>query len=159
MDFKGAILTICFIALITGLFKMLVPQNNFKAQISFLIACFFAVNVISCVGNADFDLSVDFSGESIPIVDFTEVVSDEAKRRVNKATQKEVLLWLSLYDIDTENISVIVHISGMYSISINEIELVFSDDTDTKTLEKAVGIVQEKVGEDIKVTPTFSSKG
>lgn len=156
MDFKGVLLTICFIALVTGLFKMLLPNGSFKSQISLLIACFFAVSVFYAITNTDITANINLDAESYPVVDFSEKISDEAMRKVRDATVTEVNNLLSPHNISTKKIYVIVHINGMYSITINEIELVFSKNIKEETVNKAVKIVQEKVGDDIIVKASYS---
>jgi hypothetical protein len=146
------LLNICFIAAGSALFRMLVPENSFKKQISFLISCFFITAVVSLVRgvNIDFDSfdGVEF-GEQASYIDFTEQTTSARKRAIAEEMSLRVRGVLEAEEIYPSKIYVIVNISGLYSISINEILLVLPGDAD---FSRALALTQRAVGRDIKVT-------
>jgi hypothetical protein len=146
------ILNICFIAVATALFRMLVPENSFKKQISFLISCFFITAVISLITNSDLDFDeftgIEFGTES-NYIDFTEQTTSARKRAIGEEVAARVRTVLEAEEIYPSKIYVIVNISGLYSISINEIVLVLLPDAD---FHAASVITEREVGRDIKVT-------
>lgn len=146
------VLNVSLVAIAAGLFRMLIPDNSFKKQIAFLVACFFAVSVINIFKNGSIDvsaLSEAMRQEGI-YTDFTaqeyEMTQTEIAQRLSDSLKEK----LAAEEIYPENIFVIVDISGSFSISIIEIRLVFSAEQ-TELVPAAEEIVKEEVGDDIKV--------
>ena len=149
-DFKQAVLTICMTAIVTGLFKMLIPDNKFKPQLSFLVACLFSICVVTAVSNAN--ISFDNAAmQSSSVVDFSDKLSENARVAAAKGVREKTEQLLSDNGINCSKIYVIAHISGAFCISISEIELVFDKDTPMSTVESAVELVKSEVGEEITV--------
>ncbi|MCL2638522.1 MAG: stage III sporulation protein AF [Oscillospiraceae bacterium] len=149
---RAILLNICFVAAATALFRMLVPENSFKKQISFLISCFFITALISLVSgvNINFDefKSVEF-GTAAEFTDFSEQTTAARKRAIAEELSARVREVLEREEIYPSKIYVIVNISGLYSISINEIMLVLPPDAD---FARASALTEQTVGRDIKVT-------
>ena len=57
---KSVLLGVCLLAIATGILKMLIPENRFKTQISFLISCIFAISLLSGFDDVTFFTSFDF---------------------------------------------------------------------------------------------------
>jgi hypothetical protein len=148
---RTILLNICFIATATALFRMLIPENSFKKQIGFLISCFFITAVISLVRGVDINFDgfdgVEFGADS-SFIDFSEQTTSARKRAIAEELSGRVREVLAASEIYPSKIYVIVNISGLYSISINEIRLVLPPDAD---FYLAASIVEEIVGKDIKV--------
>lgn len=149
-DFKQAVITICMAAIVTGLFKMLVPDNKFKPQLSFLVSCLFSICVVTAVSNTNitFDNAILQSSE---VVDFSDKLSENARITAAKAVREKTEQLLADNGINCSKIYVVAHISGAFCISISEIELVFGKDTSMNTVERAVELVKSEVGEEITV--------
>jgi hypothetical protein len=149
---REILLNISMIAVATALFKMLVPENSFKKQIGFLIACFFITATVSLITGTELDLG-DFpgveSGSESRFTDFSEQTTQQRKRAIAEELSGRVNETLALAGIYPSKIYVIVNISGLYSISINEIKLVLPPESD---LTRASALVEKEVGEGIKVT-------
>jgi len=149
---KTILLNICLIAAATALFRMLVPENSFRKQIGFLISCFFITAVASMITNADLNFDgvsgVEF-GREHEIIDFSEQTTSERKRAIAEELSGRVRELLEQNEIYPSKIYVIVNISGLYSISINEIKLVLPPDAD---FGLAATLVEKEVGREIKVT-------
>ncbi|MDR2560039.1 MAG: stage III sporulation protein AF [Oscillospiraceae bacterium] len=149
---RAILLNICFVAAATALFRMLVPENNFKKQISFLISCFFITAVISLVSGADINFDeftgVEFGSEA-GFIDFSEQVTSARKRAVAEELSARVREILEKEEIYPSKIYVIVNISGLYSISINEIRLVLPPEAD---FTRASALTEREAGRGIKVT-------
>jgi len=131
---------------------MLVPENSFKKQIGFLISCFFITAVISLVSgvNINFDEFTDIEfGTGGGFIDFSEQTTQARKRAIAEELSSRVREVLERDEIYPSKIYVIVNISGLYSISINEILLVLPPGAD---FARAAALTEQTVGRDIKVT-------
>lgn len=119
--------TLCIAALGSALFRMLVPENKFSKQISLLIAGVFLLSGIAALSGASFDLDSDKYSLA------AEEYGGEISSSVNRELQKEVCREMSdkIYallgerEIYPKEIHVIVNISGLYSIDITQVKLVF----------------------------------
>ncbi|MCL2108458.1 MAG: stage III sporulation protein AF [Oscillospiraceae bacterium] len=154
-NIKEIILNICLVAVATALFRMLVPENNFKKQIGFLISCFFITAVVAFITGATPDLAnlpdefaVVFDGAE-RISDFTTQTTAQRKRAIGEEVAARVRGVLEENEIYPSEIRVVVNISGSYSISINEIRLVLPPGSD---MLRASALVEGEVGDGIKVT-------
>ncbi|MCL2077095.1 MAG: stage III sporulation protein AF [Oscillospiraceae bacterium] len=156
---REILLNISLVAVATALFRLLVPENNFKKQISFLISCFFITAVISFITGGGFG-NLDAAGlannfdnlkfnDAEQFVDFTEQTVSQRKRAIAEELSGRVRELLAENDIYPSKIYVIVNISGLYSISINEIKLVLPPDGD---FTRASALVEKEVGTGVKVT-------
>ncbi len=147
--------SVCIAAVAAALFRMIVPENKFSKQISLLIACVFLLTGITALSGAEFDISADAYdiGVSEDYIGFSG--------EVNKSLQKKVCTDMSdkLYALLNENgiypveIHVIVNISGLYSIDITQVKLVFGAGQQAAA-EAAAELLARELTEDIKVTVT-----
>jgi hypothetical protein len=147
---REILFNICMVAVACALFKLLVPENSFRKQIGFLVSCFFITAVISFITGGDFSIEGISIGESgAGFIDYSEEVTTERKRAIAEELSNRVREMLAEHEIFPARIYVIVNISGMYSISINEIKLVLPPDSD---FTRASALVEKEVGTEIKVT-------
>ncbi|NLJ16910.1 MAG: hypothetical protein GX346_07250 [Clostridiales bacterium] len=150
---KEMIVSVCLVSVATAIFKMLVPENSFKKQISFLIACFFAISLMSIFTKGKFE--VDFSSEAFnqqnDFLDISKRVNDKAYRELGEKLADKIKILLDEEGIKTKQILINVNIPNLYSISISEVRLVF-DNPQSQDAQKAKEVVQNFVGEDIKVS-------
>lgn len=156
---KSVLFNICLLAVTTGIIKMLVPDNKFKSQISFLISCIFAINFLC--GIDDISILSDFSFDNlevVEVVDFSDRLSEEAKKEAAKAVRLRTEKLLSDNGYAYEKIYVIAHINGAFSISISEIEIAFSIAESKERAQKAAELVSREVGSDITVRYSFIKK-
>ena len=74
-EIKQAALGICVLAAAAGLFRMLIPCEKYKMQITFAIACIFSVCLINSVTDIIPALSIETRIADIPQVDFSDKLS------------------------------------------------------------------------------------
>lgn len=120
--------TMCMAALSSALFRMLVPENKFSKQISLLIAGVFLLTGITALSGAE--LNIDIEGYAIQFEEYSsEITSDvgkELKQKICKEMSDKIYALLNEREIYPEEIHIIVNISGLYSIDITQVELVFN---------------------------------
>lgn len=155
-DVKQAVLSICLVAVATGLFRMLVPDNKFKTQLSFLISCIFALCIINSVKGVQPDTEV-FVSQSTEVIDFSDKLSENARIAAARSVRLKVENLLSENQINFEKVYTVAHIDGAFCISISEIELVFKKNQSADEIDKAIRTVQKEVGSDIIVKATQKS--
>ena len=149
MDF---LLTICMTAIASALFRMLVPEGKYAKQISLLIVSVFLLAGINAVSGAELDLDA----ERFSIEGGTELVSFSGD--VNKSLQKKICSDMSdkLYSLLNENglypeeIHVNVNISGLYSISITQVKLVFPSGREQEA-QAAARLARASLSEEIEI--------
>lgn len=156
---KSVLLGVCLLAIATGILKMLIPENRFKTQISFLISCIFAISLLSGFDDMTFFTSFDFKDlQTSEIIDFSDKLSEEARKEAAKAVRLKTEQLLSDNDYKYEKVYVIAHINGAFCISISEIEIVFSTAESEKNVHDATELVSREVGSDILVRYSFIKK-
>lgn len=177
-----ALLNICIIAVALCLFKMIIPENFAKKQVDFLVSCFFLASIAFLLTGAgiNFDYDTAFSFKETAYADFDESYTKAREQALQKELSYTLKTILEKERIFPEEILISVNISDKYSISINEIRLVFvaeelmATNTDVseiaevgdisevaetpeqlETLKQAIHIVQKEVGGNILVTGEF----
>lgn len=149
MDF---LLTVCMAAIVSALFRLLVPENKFSKQISLLIVCVFLLTGINALCGAQLDLSADALDIGVT-EDYIGFSGD-----VNKALQKKICGDMSekLYALMNENdifplqIHIGVNISGLYSISITQVKLVLRE-SDQDKADRALLLLSDALSDDIEI--------
>ncbi|MCL1788771.1 MAG: hypothetical protein FWG33_00250 [Oscillospiraceae bacterium] len=142
---REILLNICLTSIALYLFKMLIPENTFKKQTDFLVACFF-LSVLAFFftsGRINLAHGINFSDEKLPYVNFEEEYAHAQKRAVEREIHANVSRVLSEEEIFPEEIYVIVNISDKYSISINEIRLVLAKQNSEGELGLPGGLAAE----------------
>ncbi len=138
--------TVCMAAIASALFRMLIPENRFAKQISLLTAGLFILAGVNALRGTDFDLgAIQYSYEDS--ADYIGFSGD-----VNRELQKnKVYALLNEQGICPEEVHIAVNISGLYSISITQVELVFSGDQ-RSAAEAAEELLTGRLPEEIRVT-------
>jgi len=154
---RQAILNICLVAIALSLFKTLIPETGMKKQTDFLVACFFAASVLFLFTKGGIDLvkNIDFSAEQAAYADFGERYAETQKRAIGVQIKERIGGVLAARGIYPDEIYTVVNISNKYSISINEIRLVFRADPENEVMEvmkEAVAVAQKEVGDSILVS-------
>ena len=144
--------TLCMAALSCALFRMLVPENKFSKQISLLIAGVFLLTGITALSGAEFDLDseqyrVQFEEHSTNIA---YGVNEELRQKICGEMSDKIYSLLNGQGIYPREIHVIVNISGMYSIDITQIELVFTDG-EQAAAKAAAELLAGELPSDIKI--------
>ena len=120
--------TLCMAALSCLIFRMLVPENKFSKQISLLIAAVFLLTGITALKNAEFDIDTD--GYRIQFEEYgaeiSSGVNEELRQKICKEMSDKIYALLNERGIYPEEIHIVVNISGLYSIDITQVELVFA---------------------------------
>ena len=153
-EIKQAALGICVLAAAAGLFRMLIPCEKYKMQITFAIACIFSVCLINSVTDLIPALSIETQIADIPQVDFSDKLSEQARITAARAVRQKVEELLTSHGFIYRKVYITAHIDGAFCISISEVELVFDDGTDDSYIADAASLVQAAVGDDIKVRYT-----
>ena len=144
--------TVCIAAISTALFRMLVPENKFKKQISFLIAGIFLLTGISAARGAEIDLYTDNYdiGDAKDYVGFSGNVNENLKKKICDDMSDRLYKLLHENGIYPKEIHIIVNISGLYSIDITEVKLVFGAG-DVAAAKAAAELLASELPKDIEV--------
>lgn len=143
---------ICIAALVVAVFKLLVPNNKNSSQIKMIIACFFILSVIDTLkGNISITLIQDMLKTDVKYNDYTDVLTQQTADEIANSLRERITESLEKEKLTAEKIYIDVNISNNSSISINEIKLVFKD-TESTEAKRAVMIVKECTGNEIKVS-------
>lgn len=144
--------TICMAALASALFRLLVPENRYAKQISLLIACVFILAAINAVTGAELELdsgSYELSG-STDYIGFSGDVNRSLQKKICTDMKEKITAILDENEIYPEQIHINVNISGLYSISITQVKLVFGKDGQSDA-DKALQLLSEELPEDIEL--------
>lgn len=143
-------------AIASALFRMLVPENRFSKQISLLIAGIFLLAGINAVKSADisFDKTQYSYEDSADYIGFSGDINRELQKKICSDMSDKLYALLNSNGIYPEEIHVIVNISGLYSISITQVKLVFSEDQ-RSAAEAAEKLLSQELPPEIKVTAVF----
>lgn len=118
--------TLCIAALGSALFRILVPENKFSKQISALIVGVFLMTGISAATGAEFKLDTDkFTQTEEYGADITSNVNKSLREKICSEMSEKIYALLNEHGICPKEIHIAVNISGVYSIDITQIELVF----------------------------------
>ena len=145
--------TICIAAICTALFRMLVPENKYSKQISLLIAAVFLLAGISAATGAEFsfDERIYDLEENGGYAGMSADISENLQRKVCKDMSDKLYEMLNEHEIYPEEIHVIVNISGLYSINITQVKLVFGEG-EHAAATAAAELLSRELSEDIKIT-------
>lgn len=145
------LLTVCMAATAMALLRMLVPEKKFTKQMSLLIAATFVLAAVSSLSDAEFDLDASayqYEG-SAGYVSFSGEVNKSLQERVCRAMSDKLYGLMNSNGLYPEEIHVIVNISGLYSISITQVKLVFPKG-ESGAAEAAAELLSGQLPEDIK---------
>ena len=145
--------TVCIAAIATALFRLLVPENKFKKQISFLIAGIFLLTGITAARGVELELDTDNYdlGSSDGLIGFSGDISENLKKKICDEMSDRLYKLLNENEIYPEKIHIIVNISGLYSIDITQVKLVFRAG-EQAAAEAAAELLARELPGNIKVT-------
>lgn len=145
--------TVCMAAIASALFRLLVPENRFAKQISLLVAALFLLAGINAVKSADFSFDkTQYSYEAdADYVGFSGDINKELQKKICSEMSDKLYSLLNSSGIYPDEIHVIVNISGLYSISITQVKLVFSE-AQRSASEAAEELLSQELPPEIKVT-------
>lgn len=145
--------TVCMAAIASALFRLLVPENRFAKQISLLVAALFLLAGINAVKSADFSFDkTQYSYETdADYVGFSGDINKELQKKLCSEMSDKLYSLLNSSGIYPDEIHVIVNISGLYSISITQVKLVFSE-AQRSAAEAAEELLSQELPPEIKVT-------
>ncbi len=144
--------SVCIAAIATALFRMLVPENKFSKQISLLITAVFLLSGISAAFGTKFDLDENYNlEENEDYISFSGEVNENLKQRVCDEMSEKVRAILAENEIYPEEIHIIVNISGLYSIDITQVKLVFSAG-EQAAAKAAADVLSRELSESITIT-------
>lgn len=145
--------TVCMAAIASALFRMLIPENKFARQISLLTAGLFILAGVNALRNTDLSFdSTQYSYEdSADYIGFSGDVNRELQKKICSEMSDKVYALLNEQGICPEEVHIAVNISGLYSISITQVELVFSGGQ-RSAAEAAEELLSGKLPEDIRIT-------
>ena len=145
--------TVCMAAISSALFRMLVPENRCGKQISLLIAGLFLLAGVNAFRDADFSFDkTQYSYEdSADYIGFSGDVNRELQKKICSEMSDRVYSLLNEQGICPEEVHIAVNISGLYSISITQVELVFSEGQ-RSAAEAAEELLSRELPEEIRIT-------
>lgn len=148
--------TVCVAAICMAIFKMLIPENKFQKQISVLVACVFLLTGITAVSGAEIDLDEDSFdlGINTDYISFSGEVNEQLKKKICDDMRDKVRNLLNENEIYPEEIHIIVNISGLYSIDITQVELVFRAE-EQDAAAAAAELLSRELSKDIKIKNLF----
>ena len=121
--------TVCMAAIASALFRLLIPENRFAKQISLLIAGLFILAGVNAFRSADLSFDeTQYSYEAdADYIGFSGDINKELQKKICKDMSDKLYSLLNAAGIYPKEIHVIVNISGLYSISITQVKLVFGE--------------------------------
>lgn len=121
--------TVCMAAIASAIFRLLVPGKKYSRQIALLIAGLFVLAGVNAVKSADLSFDkAQYSYEAdADYIGFSGDVNRELQKKICTEMSDKLYALLNSAGIYPREIHVIVNISGLYSISITQVELVFSE--------------------------------
>ncbi len=148
--------TVCIAAIIIAIFRIIIPENKFKKQISFLVAGVFLVTGISAAAGAEFDLGAENTDllESEKFVQFSGEVNEDLRKKICDEMSEKIYEILNSHEIYPKEVHIIVNISGLYSISIRQVKLVFGAEERAAAEAAAELLSRELTG--IEITTVLS---
>ena len=140
-------------AVAAALFRMLVPENKAAKQVSLLIVGVFLLSAITAISGADIKLSEDIwdTGISEDYIGFSGEVNRSLQKKICGDMSKKVYTLLNENGFFPKQVHVIVNISGLYSIDITQVRLVFGKD-ERAAAEAAAQLLAGELSEDIEVS-------
>lgn len=144
--------TVCIAAITSALFRLLIPENKFSKQIALLIAGLFVLAAVNAVKSADFSFDkTQYSYEAdADYIGFSGDINKQLQQKICGDMSDKLYSLLNAEGLYPEEIHVIVNISGLYSISITRVELVFSEEQSTQA-NAAKELVSGELPQEISV--------
>lgn len=151
--------TLCIAALGSALFRILVPENKFSKQISALIVGVFLMTGISAITGAEFDLdTVKFTQTEEYGTNITSSVNKNLREKICSEMSEKIYFLLNKHGICPKEIHIAVNISGVYSIDITQIELVFKSG-EQAAATAAAELLRAELPQNIGINTKFAESG
>lgn len=156
---KETILGIALVAIATGIFKLLCPENSFKKQIAFLTAAFFTLSCISLFKgeSEDFSKITDAFRQKNAYVDFSEEAYKMTQKEIADKLTEKIEELLIENKISFKEIRLVVDISSYHSISIKQVRLAFTSENAVYAAA-AEQLVKKEVGEETEVVTEIAGR-
>lgn len=146
------LIEICTAAIVTAIFRLLVPDERNGKQIKLLISCFFIISVIGIFkNNIDADIFDDILNTDTSYRNYDVILEKQTADKAADNLREKIRYELQKENIIPEKIYIDINIYENRSISFNEIRLVFSD-ISSEAAERAVRITEKCTGNEIKVS-------
>lgn len=144
---------VCLSAIATAIFKMLIPENKLKNQLSALVTGVFLLTAITAFSGVEFDFSLENEDvyESERFVQMSGEVNEALRKKICDDMSEWVKNLLNEQGIFPEEIHIVVNISDLYSINITQVRLVFTAQ-ESQSAQKAVEILSEHLSGGIEIT-------
>lgn len=144
--------TVCMAAIASALFRMMLPEGKFTKPVSLLIVCLFLLAGASALKGADFSIP-DCSdiGVSEDYIGFSGEVNRSLQKKICSEMSDRLFALLNENGCFPDEIHVIVNISGLYSIEITQVKLVFPPEMQDAAAA-AAELVREELPEEIAVS-------
>ena len=149
--FKELVTTLCLAGIGLAIYKMMVPSGTYEKQIRVLVSLVFILGVISPFARGEISIPVSANNELIESIEYARIeeqANSYLKSHFTTNLESALIKVLEEKGIDVDKISVNVDISEEYSISINEVRVLISNNADTGAVKAA--IIKE-VGEDTEI--------
>ena len=139
-------------AIASALFRILVPENKFTKQISLLIACVFLLTAATAISGPEFGSPTEAPeiSASSDYIGFSGEVNKSLQKKICSDMSDKLYAILHKNEIYPEQIHIGVNISGLYSISITQVKLVFNEGEE-QTAAQALRLVRAELPEEIEV--------
>ena len=147
---NNILLNVCVAAIITAVFKMLMPDGRNNRQIRLLISCYFIVSIINIFNDNSFFELNDYINIDTEYVDYSLVLKKQTADETANTLRERINQELNEESIFPEKIYIDVNILESSSISISKIRLVFKD-IGAIEAERAVELTRKCTGYEIEV--------
>lgn len=138
-------------AIITSIFKILIPGEHNKDQMRLIISCFFIITIINIfTENININEIKDIFKTEITYNDYSVDFERQTAERTADNLRNKLLAELKKEGIEPEKIYIDINISDNSSISISKIRLVFPD-VNTSEAERAVTLAEKYTGNEITI--------
>ena len=149
--FKELVTTLCLAGIGLAIYKMMVPSGTYEKQIRVLVSLVFILGVISPFARGEISIPVSANNELIESIEYARIeeqANSYLKSHFTTNLESALIKVLEEKGSAVDKISVNVDISEEYSISINEVRVLISNNADTGAVKAA--IIKE-VGEDTEI--------
>ena len=139
-------------AIASALFRILVPENKFTKQISLLIACVFLLTAVTAISGAELDALTETPeiSASNDYIGFSGEVNKSLQKKICSDMSDKLYAILHENEIYPEQIHIGVNISGLYSISITQVKLVFPSGREQEA-QAAARLARASLSEEIEI--------
>ncbi len=143
--------TVCMAAIVSALFRLLVPESRLAKQISLLIVSVFLLAAVNAAAGAEPDFSATAGAYcETDYIGFSGDVNRSLQKKICTDMKEKVQILLNENGFYPEQIHINVNISGLYSISITQVKLVFTEGSDEEA-RLAAQLLSSELTEDIEV--------